>query len=71
MSDLPAAAERGRVIDSKQMAELYGYSLSHFRTLYRRKLVPPPIKISDRKLGWRLGDALDDLARRASEARAA
>jgi prophage regulatory protein len=50
---------RNHVLDSRQSADLLSVSLSHFRRLYRARKIPPPIKIGDRKLGWRVGDLVD------------
>jgi predicted DNA-binding transcriptional regulator AlpA len=51
--------------DSKKSAEFWGVSLPHWRRLYRERKVPPPIRVGDRKYGWRVGDLIDGLAERA------
>jgi predicted DNA-binding transcriptional regulator AlpA len=43
-----------RVVGTADAAAYLNYSVSHFRQLYRRKVVPPPIQMSGRKLGWRI-----------------
>lgn len=58
---------RSRVLSSADAAALAGFSLAHFRRLYRAGKVPKPIKISDRKLGWQAGPFTDWLAARAVE----
>jgi predicted DNA-binding transcriptional regulator AlpA len=57
--------ERHRILDSMQASEFWGVSRSHWRRLYRAKRVPQPIKIGERKLGWRAGDLIDELNERA------
>jgi predicted DNA-binding transcriptional regulator AlpA len=42
------------VLGTDEAAEYCGYSISHWRALVRGARSPPPIRISDRKLGWRL-----------------
>jgi predicted DNA-binding transcriptional regulator AlpA len=42
------------VLGSDESSEYCGYSLSHWRALVHKGRVPQPIRISDRKLGWRL-----------------
>lgn len=59
---LPASLERDRLIDSAQAAALLGFSLPHFRRLYRAGKVPRPIQIGERKLGWKAGVLSDWLA---------
>lgn len=47
-----------RFVGSAEAAEVLNFSLGHFRKLYRAGKVPPPIKLSERKLAWRMGDLL-------------
>lgn len=37
----------------KQAAAFFGCSLHHWRQLYRSGRVPPPIRLSERVLGWK------------------
>ena len=55
---------RQRVMLAGEAAALLGFSLPHFRRKYRKGEVPKPIRLSERKLGWRVGDCLDWLATR-------
>jgi predicted DNA-binding transcriptional regulator AlpA len=66
LNNLPPDLGRNRVVDAKSSAAFWGVSLPHWRRLYRAGKVPRPIKIGDRKLGWRIGDLVDGLAHRAS-----
>jgi predicted DNA-binding transcriptional regulator AlpA len=58
--------ERSRIFDSTQAAAFWGVSRSHWRRLYRSRRVPAPIKIGERKLGWRVGDLVAALELRAA-----
>ncbi len=59
---LPPDLARNRLLDSGQAAVLCGYSLAHWRRLYRTGKVPAPVKINGRKVGWPAGKLLDFLA---------
>jgi predicted DNA-binding transcriptional regulator AlpA len=65
LDSLPHDLGRNRIFDSKNSAQFWGVSLPHWRRLYRAGKVPTPIKVGDRKYGWRLGDLIDALAERA------
>lgn len=65
LNNLPPEAARSRILESDASAAFWGVSLPHWRRLYRAGKVPAPVKIGERKLGWRLGDLVDGLARRA------
>ena len=65
---LPSGMERNRLLDSAQSAALFGYSLAHFRRLYKAGKVPSPIQINNHKMGWPAGVLLDFLAERQSAA---
>jgi len=62
---------RHQVIGAGEAARLANMSLDHWRRLYRAGRVPKPMKIGERKVGWRRGDLLDWLAARAAQADAA
>lgn len=66
--DLPADIIRRRIIDSAEAAAFLGFSLPHFRRLYRANRVPLPIRLSSRKYGWRLGDLIDFIDQRTRDA---
>jgi predicted DNA-binding transcriptional regulator AlpA len=66
---LPAEAITGRILNSAQAAEYWGVSVPHWRRLCRAGKAPPPIKIGERKNGWRLGVLDDALAERAGVAK--
>jgi predicted DNA-binding transcriptional regulator AlpA len=72
MSDLkdilPNDLNRDRLLDSEQSAQFLGFSLAHFRRLYRAGTVPAPLKIGERKLAWRAGALADFVASKESRA---
>jgi predicted DNA-binding transcriptional regulator AlpA len=51
---LPPALADDRVVGTFDAAAFCNFSVSHFRALYRTGRAPPPIKLSERKLGWRM-----------------
>ncbi len=68
LNNLPSDLGRSRILDAEASAAFWGVSLPHWRRLYRAEKVPRPIKIGDRKLGWRIGDLADGLAKRVDAA---
>ena len=64
LADLPSDLGRNRVLDAPTASAFCGVSLPHWRRLYRTGKVPPPIKIGDRKLAWRVGDLIEHLSKR-------
>lgn len=67
LASLPSDLGRNRVLDAAVASAFWGVSLSHWRRLYRTGKVPRPIKIGERKLGWRIGALADALAVRDGE----
>lgn len=64
---LPTELTPYRILNSAQAAQFWGVSVPHWRRLYRNHKVPVPIKIGDRKLGWRARDLIDGLKVRETE----
>ncbi|WP_116529385.1 AlpA family transcriptional regulator [Microvirga sp. KLBC 81] len=58
LDHLPADLNRHRVLSAAEAAAFLNLSLPHFRRLYRSGAVPPPIRLSERRLGWRVGDLI-------------
>jgi predicted DNA-binding transcriptional regulator AlpA len=56
---LTPTLERAQILDTASAASLCGFSVAHWRRLYRQGKVPQPVRLSARKLGWRTGDLLD------------
>lgn len=69
--DVAARVAMNRIVGTAEAAAFCGFSLSHWRLLYRTKKVPAGIRINDRKLGWRLADLAAFMDRRADSAPAA
>ena len=64
LANLPSDLGRSRVLDAAAASAFWGISLPHWRRLYRTGKVPQPIKVGERKLGWRVGVLADALAAR-------
>jgi predicted DNA-binding transcriptional regulator AlpA len=67
LANLPSDLGRSRIFDAATASAFWGVSLPHWRRLYRARKVPQPIKLGERKLGWRVGVLVDALAARDSE----
>jgi predicted DNA-binding transcriptional regulator AlpA len=67
--NLPAIFANNRILNIRQMAELWGVSVPTIRRLHRSGKIPSAIRISERRIGWRAGDALSALAAREAAAR--
>jgi predicted DNA-binding transcriptional regulator AlpA len=57
---------RHRVLDTAEAAAFCRFSVPHWRRLYRTGKVPKPVRLSARKYGWRLGDLIDFIDKRAA-----
>jgi predicted DNA-binding transcriptional regulator AlpA len=68
LGNVPTYFSRERLLDTEQTAEFLGFSVSHFRRLYRARKVPAPITIGERKYGWRLGGLIDFVASKSGGA---
>ncbi|GEP01841.1 helix-turn-helix transcriptional regulator [Methylobacterium haplocladii] len=59
LEGLPAEAAKlmvaNRVLGAAEAAEICGFSLAHWRRMYRTGKAPKPIKLGGCKLGWRFG----------------
>jgi predicted DNA-binding transcriptional regulator AlpA len=62
LANIPTNLNRERLLGIEQTAEFLGMSVPHLRRLYRAKKVPNPIKIGERKYGWRLGQLIEFVA---------
>jgi predicted DNA-binding transcriptional regulator AlpA len=58
LETLPPDLSQHRILESSQSALFCGFSLVHWRRLYRRGIAPKPIRLSDRKLGWAVRDLI-------------
>ncbi|MFC1459590.1 helix-turn-helix transcriptional regulator [Microvirga arabica] len=66
LGNLPLEVARHRVLDVKQTAALLSLSVPSVRRLHRQKQIPEALRISSRRIGWRLGDLVDWLAARSA-----
>jgi predicted DNA-binding transcriptional regulator AlpA len=60
--------EHHRVISETLAAEFAGVSLVHFRRLRRQNKGPRFVRLGERRLGYRLGDVVDWIDERLSDA---
>jgi prophage regulatory protein len=51
--------QRNKLLGTAETAEYLNISVPHLRRCVREKKVPEPIRITSRKLGWKLGDLID------------
>lgn len=52
----PIGTEPDRIVTTQEAAAFCGFSVSHWRALWYSGRAPRPIKLSERKNGWRLSD---------------
>lgn len=55
---LPPEIAQHRILETAEAAAFCGFSVAHWRRLYRTGKAPKPIQLSTRKLGWRAGDLI-------------
>jgi|ERR1700722_183621 predicted DNA-binding transcriptional regulator AlpA len=67
LANLPPNLGRSRILDAATASAFWGVSLPHWRRLYRTGKVPQPVRVGERKLGWRVGVLADALAARDGE----
>jgi predicted DNA-binding transcriptional regulator AlpA len=65
---LPEGLGLERVLSAYQAAELFGISVATFRRQYWAGKTPSPIRLSERRLGWRVRDLLEHLEKRSEVA---
>jgi predicted DNA-binding transcriptional regulator AlpA len=53
-TDLPTDLWTERILSMAQAAQLLGVSIATFRRLVRAGKLPPPIQLSERRVGWRV-----------------
>ena len=64
LAGLPTPFGGSRILTSAEAARFWGVSLPHWRRMTRDGKVPNPIRIGERKLGWRIGVLVDALKAR-------
>ncbi|MPR12168.1 helix-turn-helix transcriptional regulator [Microvirga tunisiensis] len=74
LDHLPAEFNRQRILSAAEAAVFLSLSLPHFRRLYRNGGVPAPLRLSERRYGWKMAvltDWLEARQTRPVEARSA
>jgi len=71
LEQIPTELSRERLLGIVQAAEFLGLSVPHLRRLYRAKKIPNPIRIGERKYGWRLGQLIEFVAAKSNTKAAA
>jgi predicted DNA-binding transcriptional regulator AlpA len=59
LANLPPDLLRRRVITIRDAAAMCGLSTSTFRRMRTEGTIPSPLRLSERRIGWRIGDLLD------------
>lgn len=68
IAELPAVIAADALLNAAQAARFLSVSTIHFRRLVRRGAAPRPIRISERRFGWRARDLILWLESRATVA---
>ena len=55
---LPRELAAKRILNSREASAFAGFSVPHWRRLYRNGIAPAPLRIGARKLGWRADDLM-------------
>jgi prophage regulatory protein len=53
-TEYPNDLLRDRIVGTAEAASYCGFSVSHWRCLVKGGRVPPPVRLSERKLGWKI-----------------
>jgi prophage regulatory protein len=67
LSRLPTSVTDNRILKTDEAAALAGYSVPHWRELYRSGQVPAPIRLSARRYGWKVSTILNWLDSKAAK----
>jgi predicted DNA-binding transcriptional regulator AlpA len=65
---LPAVLQNDPIVGTDQAAKATNVSPTHLRRLAKAGKFPPPLKIGDRKFGWRLSTIARHIASRETAA---
>ncbi len=55
---LPLGLDSSRILSAKQTAEILGLSICTVRRLHWAGKLPAPIRLSTRRIGWKVADLL-------------
>lgn len=56
LAGLPEEVTRRRILRTADTAAFIGVSISTLRRMKDTMTIPAPIKLSDRRIGWQIGD---------------
>lgn len=59
LQHLPAEIALRRVFNTREAAAYCGLSVVTFRRMHAKKAIPNAIRLSERRLGWRVGDLIE------------
>jgi predicted DNA-binding transcriptional regulator AlpA len=59
---LPNALSHQQILTVTQTATLLGVSVPTVRRLRKTKKLPQPIRLSERRIGWRAADLIEHIA---------
>ena len=59
LASLPADITLHRVLGPKDTATFLGVSISQLRRMRAKRVLPRPIRFSERRYGWRIGDLIE------------
>lgn len=65
-ADAHSQIAMSRVVGSAEAAAFCNYSLAHWLRLTRAGKTPTPVRLSTRKLGWRIGSLVNFVNERAA-----
>ena len=66
LSRLPVSVTDNRVLKTDEVAAMTGYSVAHWREMYRDGRAPAPIRLSARRYGWKVSTILAWLDEKAA-----
>ena len=66
LARLPSDVTANRILITAEAASFVGYSVPHWREMYRDGRAPPPIRLSARRFGWKISTLLAWLDEKAA-----
>lgn len=66
LARLPPSVTDNRILKTDETAALAGYSVPHWREMYRDGRAPAPIRLSARRYGWKVSTILAWLDEKAA-----
>jgi predicted DNA-binding transcriptional regulator AlpA len=66
LARLPGDVTANRILITSEAAALVGYSIPHWREMYRDGRAPAPIRLSARRYGWKIKTLLEWLDEKAA-----